>query len=244
MKLKKYLPLFGIAFLTYLAFVENISVNLGSDGTYIDQEEFFKQNYPTMREFTKEESDENSNCSFVDLADFDRFLNEESILNYHYKNEQYLDTTGDGDKEVVKTSVEIIDGTCRVNQQILKHGKHIWNESFAFNKADLSFYFGEKAFTDEESLSALFYLGLSHSKFTEKMSNPEGYPERLQLLTGNYFRDSNLLEKDKLNSEFMKELRAYKGYYVFKRHSSDLGIYIWDKSNEAFVEVFKPESSV
>lgn len=225
MKISNLLPYAGMVFLLYLAFVNNIPGNSGPDESGCE-------------EISQDKGDEDQYLGFVELNEFLDFMNKENNSILNYSQEEYLDTTGDGENELVRSSFRIENNVCLIEHEIVKNNVKIWEESFQIANGNLEFYFGNFELDESQKEKALSYLGLINSTFVEKIDISKESDYRKRKILDYHFRNSNLTFQQKINSTFYSYLTNYTGHYVFKRIGANAGIFMWDNVEKRFVEVY------
>lgn len=225
MKFSTILPYAGMVFLIYLAFVNNIP---GHSGLEDNKFEDIIRDSGAVEQY----------AGFIGLNEFLEFMKKENNTIVNYSHEEYLDTTGDGENELVRSSFKIANNVCQIEHVIIKDDEKIWDERFQISESELDIYFGNIELIESQKEKALGFLGLVHSPFVEKIDVSKESVHRKRKLLEYHFRNSNLTFQQKINSEFYNDLTNYCGHFIFKRNAANAGIYMWDKATKSFIEVF------
>ena len=171
-------------------------------------------------------------------------MKKENNTIVNYSQEDYLDTTGDGENELVRSSFRIANNVCQIEHVIIKDDVKLWDENFQISRHDLEIYFGNIELKESQKEKALSFLGLIHSPFVEKIDVSIESSYRKRKMLDYHFRNSNLTFQQKINSEFYSNLTNYAGQFVFKRTTANMGIYMWDNTAKCFIEVYSASEIV
>ena len=229
---KLWLPILGGFILFSLIFIQNISVD-ENDANYHNAEEHMLHHLAGNYDISSEELNKCAN-DFEENEGFEEFIRHLNDSPLFLEHTTYLDTTGDGEDEEVSYKVAIEGNLCTVNQKIVKNGKDIWNNSFNLNRKHLNLYFPEQDYQNDLPNYALFYLGSMLSPFIEKLENNSLYDERSKELARNAEINKDLKPLAAYQSELMKKLNNYQGYFIFNREPGQESIYMWDSEKSQF----------
>ena len=235
MKLKSYFFLLFLSVLGYLAFVDNLSIDVGDEPGCITQKEWLESNHPDINEFRQENKEEHEDL--IDHDDFNLFLKEMSGKPFFRHDISYHDTTGDGEKEGVHSIVQAGNETCTVTNYVEKNNEVIWKDEFVITRELACSSIGNSAFVENYGAYALFYLGQVAGHFTEKLEKNALFDERKKSLLRNRSAYSSL--RQLYNSPLSASMEHYSGMYLFRSFDGLQQIYMWEKETAQFVCIHK-----
>jgi hypothetical protein len=227
----RYTPLILLCFLLSLFFINNIAPS--GDNSFVSQESIFEDINPHVKSeiggFDKKIN--------IDYEDFEKYLSNLGNKPLHYTSRKYMDTTGDGEDEVVITEIKVIGQTCLVRNSIEKGNKVIWNDNLILNDDHVKQFIGEGEFVDSLLPYSLFYLGMKYSDFTEKLPVDGLFEHKINQFNMLHHNNSQQNNTFNENSEFRNHLTAYSGVYVYDLNIGNPGIHVWDEKSYTFIKI-------
>lgn len=226
--LKSAVPLLGLIFLAWLAFVDNIPIGYGDANSYISPDAFFESNPHPLHQAEEEQG-------LVDFADYLDFASRLEGISYDKTIETNLDTTGDGTNELVRSEIKVNANGCSVINSIEKDAQIIWIEEIDLNKRDLEIYFGKERMNGIDIQKALAYLGNTFSRFIE---TTESFAK-----SGVYDALLHSTARQEVSTE-IKALQNYRGCFVFKRNPAESAVFVWNEETSRFSQLIEFNSEV
>ncbi len=202
--------------ITYSPIGLNKGPHAFDDGSFFDHH---------LKKHTQEE-----NNILIDVNDFNEFIKEGEWAN-EFTESFDLDSTGDGKKEKVFTSISWQDDNCVISSSITDGKKTIWNDQYTIT-AELAQHFYPNV--DPKNIKQLqYYLGLCQLNFLERFDRTtEALDSKKNLLT------SKMMEGpycDTERIEIESYLNEYGGYFLGTLNLFDDSLYSWNDNKKAFV---------
>jgi hypothetical protein len=180
--------------------------------------------------------------AYINLLDFIDFSRSHCSVPSFFEKTQRVDTTGDGQLELVKTKVMLSAAGCIIQNSILKGSLKIWEDELLIDHEYAAQLFGGKTNYIRNYPASSLYLGLLHWEFIDELGSvqKQSFDVRKKALLRQLASDQhNIQELSTIyGSQLAKTMENYQGKYIFALGLGKRAIHMWDSATNSFIPVF------
>ncbi|MGB2867610.1 MAG: hypothetical protein WBD36_04110 [Bacteroidota bacterium] len=168
-----------------------------------------------------------SHKPYVDLVEFQRFLDTSPIKSLPFVKTWLADVTGDGIDDSCVTEISLVNGLPFVENSIYSRGISIWLDTLSLRTVSVS----TTIWGDDTSYVRLMpYSGL----FTASKYFADLVGDSVDVTSANFSYFISVLHPNQ-KSEFIRRYHSFHAHWIWYLDLSDPGGMIWDKTQGKFI---------